>query len=118
MWRTAPRDREKRGSIPLAAFPTIVSGTYGTLLFLVAQRSAAGLVDKMHPGAGWAGYDPVTIHLNSRRVVRQPNLNVQPSPGARKIELGDFLILIRPSRSALTCLKVVSSQRAIGIGIS
>jgi hypothetical protein len=109
MWRTAPRDREKRGSIPLAAFPTIVSGTYGTLLFLVAQRSAAGLVDKMHPGAGWAGYDLVTIRLNSRRVVRQPNLNVQSGSGTPKIELGHFLILIRPSRSALTCLKVVSS---------
>jgi len=72
----------------------------------------------MRPGAGWAGYDLVAIRLSSRRVVRQPNLNVQPGPGARKIELGHFLILIRPSRSALTCLKVVSSQRAIGIGIS
>src|SRR5216683_900640 len=105
MWRTAPRDREKRGSIPLAAFPTIVSGTYGTLLFLVAQRSAAGLVDKMHPGAGWAGYDLVTIRLNSRRFVRHPNLNVHPGPGAPKIKLGHSLILTLPSRSALTCLK-------------
>ncbi len=59
----------------------IVSVTYGTLLFLVAQRSAAGLVDKTHPGVGWAGYDLVTIRLNSRRVVTQPNLNVQFGSG-------------------------------------
>src|SRR5260370_7715239 len=110
MWRTGARDREKRGSIPLAAFPTIVSGTYGTLLFLVAQRSAAGLVDKMHAGAGWAGYALVTIRLNSRRVITHPTLNVHYGSGTPKMDHGHFLVLTRPSRPAFPTTKVAPSQ--------
>src|SRR6266852_5671935 len=70
----------------------------------------------MHPGAGRAGYDLVAIRLSNRRFVRQPNLKVQPGPGAPKIELGHFLILTRPSRSALTCLKTHPCDRDIDQG--
>jgi hypothetical protein len=102
----------------MAAFEPDSRGCATLYFFLVTQRSAGGLVDKMHPGRRRAGCDLVAIRLNSRRFVRQPNLNVQRGPGAPKIELGHFFILIWQSRSALTCLKVVSSLMAIGIGIS
>lgn len=84
-------------------------------LVLVTQGFAGGLVDKVHPGAGWAGHCLIAIRSLSRRLVGQPNLNVHPSLPAPKDEIGHRYRMAEPSPGALTYLKAaLSSEGAFG----
>lgn len=74
-------------------------------LVLVTQGPAGGFVDEVHTGAGRAGRRLIAIRPLSRRLIRQPNLNVHTCVRAPKDKLGHPRKMAGALPDALTCLK-------------